>query len=290
MSKQAALIAPSKIAIIGTGLIGGSIAASFRRVFPSTHISGFAQANDASVALQLGLIDEASASVQACCADAEIVFVTCPVGAMSEVFLALAQTPDRFGVVTDCGSTKRSVIEASSLLGSAIDRFVPGHPIAGSERHGPAGASAHLFVKRNWLLSPQSPAQEQAALRLTPTLEALGSQVKRVDAQEHDALFGEISHFPHWMVFAACLGIADGPFGEAALTQSGAGLKDTTRIGASSASLWADIFVDNRDQLALSLDRFEAALKQMRGLLETGDRVALGALLERASSWRKMVT
>ena len=97
MSKQAALIAPSKIAIIGTGLIGGSIAASFRRVFPSTHISGFAQANDASVALQLGLIDEASASVQACCADAEIVFVTCPVGAMSEVFLALAQTPDRFG-------------------------------------------------------------------------------------------------------------------------------------------------------------------------------------------------
>lgn len=282
--------APAKIAVIGTGLIGGSIAASFRRVFPSTFISGYAQGNDATVAQQLGLIDEASASVEQCVSGANIVFVTCPVGAMPEVFTQLGQASESFELVTDCGSTKRSVIEAARMLGPAFDRFVPGHPIAGSELHGPAGASAHLFVKRNWLFCPQSKLQERAAEKLAPILESLGGQVKWVDAQAHDALFAEISHFPHWMVFAACLGIADGPFGSAALTQSGAGLKDTTRIGASSAALWADIFVDNRDQLTLSIERFEGALRSMRAQLECGDKAALAESIDRASSWRKMVT
>jgi prephenate dehydrogenase len=283
--------APGRIAIVGTGLIGGSIAASFRRVFPSTFIRGYSQGKDASVALQLGLLDEECESIQECVERAEIVFLCCPVGAMPAVFAEIAKSAASFQIVTDCGSTKRSIIEtARGALGSAFEKFLPGHPIAGSERHGPAGASAHLFVKRNWLLCPQSSAQEQLAGRLQPILEAMGSQVKWVDAQAHDELFAEISHFPHWMVFAACLGIANGPHGTAAMTQSGAGLKDTTRIGASSASLWADIFIDNRVPLAASLDRFDQALKEMRALLESGDKAQLSALIERASAWRKLVT
>ncbi len=294
MSPQAVaprIAAPEKIAIIGTGLIGGSIAASFRRVFTSTFISGFSEAKDASVAEQLGLLDVACTSIQECIVGADIVFLSCPVGAMPAVFAELAKSPASYHVVTDCGSTKRSVIEAARVqLGDAFDRYLPGHPIAGSERHGPAGASAHLFVKRNWLLCPQNERQKQLAQRMTPVLEALGSQVKTVDAVAHDELFAEISHFPHWMVFAACLGIAAGPHGDAAMTQSGAGLKDTTRIGASSASLWADIFIDNREPLIASLDRFDQALIEMRALLESGDKAKLTALLERASTWRKLVT
>jgi prephenate dehydrogenase len=282
---------PSKIAIIGTGLIGGSIAASFRRVFPSTLIQGYSQGKDASVAHQLGLLDEIHSTIQACVAGADIVFVACPVGAMPSVFTELARCANSFKWVTDCGSTKRSVIAAArAQLGEAFGRYIPGHPISGSERHGPAGASAHLFVKRNWLLCPQSPAQEQIASEIAPVLEALGSQVKWVDALAHDELFAEISHFPHWMVFAACLGIAEGPHGEAAMTQSGAGLKDTTRIGASSASLWADIFIDNREPLGESLARFDLALKEMRACLEAGDKAKLTALIERASTWRRLVT
>jgi prephenate dehydrogenase len=288
---EAQTYCPSKIAIIGTGLIGGSIAASFRRVFPSTLIQGYSQAKDASVAHQLGLLDEIHTTIRACVAGADIVFVACPVGAMPSVFAELASCASSFKWVTDCGSTKRSVIEAArTQLGEDFERYLPGHPIAGSERHGPAGASAHLFVKRNWLLCPQSPAQEQVAKELAPVLEALGSQVKRVDARAHDELFAEISHFPHWMVFAACLGIAEGPHGEAALTQSGAGLKDTTRIGASSASLWADIFMDNREPLGESLRRFDSALQEMRACLEAGDKTKLTALIERASTWRRLVT
>jgi prephenate dehydrogenase len=285
------VLAPGKIAIIGTGLIGGSIAASFRRVFSGTWIRGYSQANDANVALQLGLLDEACITVEACVADADIVFLACPVGAMPAMFEELALHGAKFRWLTDCGSTKRSVIAAARVhLGPVFDRYLPGHPIAGSERHGPAGASAHLFVKRNWLLCPQSPAQERVAEQIAPVLEALGSQVKWVDALSHDELFAEISHFPHWMVFAACLGIAEGPHGAAAMTQSGAGLKDTTRIGASSAALWADIFIDNREPLEASLDRFDLALKQMRTLLETGDRASLTAMIDRASTWRKLVT
>ncbi len=294
MSPQAVtprIPAPSKIAIIGTGLIGGSIAASFRRVFASTFISGFSEAKDASVAEQLGLLDEVCVSIQDCIVGADIVFLSCPVGAMPAVFKELAKNPASYRVATDCGSTKRSVIEsARAQLGDAFERFLPGHPIAGSERHGPAGASAHLFVKRNWLLCPQSEKQKQLAEHLTPVFEALGSQVKMVDALAHDELFAEISHFPHWMVFAACLGISAGPHGEAAMTQSGAGLKDTTRIGASSASLWADIFIDNREPLKASLDRFDEALIEMRALLESGDKDRLTRLIERASTWRKLVT
>jgi prephenate dehydrogenase len=283
--------APGKIAIVGTGLIGGSIAASFRRVFPATAITGYSLGKDASVAHQLGWLDEASESLRACVSGADIVFLSCPVGAMPAMFAELAQCAESYDILTDCGSTKRSVIDAAQIaLGETFNRYIPGHPIAGSERHGPAGASGHLFVKRNWLLSPQNLAQELVAKRLAPVLEALGSQVKWVDARAHDELFAEISHFPHWMVFAACLGIADGPHGDAALVQSGAGLKDTTRIGASSASLWADIFIDNREPLKASLDRFEEALAQMRTLLESGDKARLTALIERASTWRKLVT
>lgn len=283
--------APGRVAIIGTGLIGGSIAASMRRVFPSTKIAGFGHGQDASVALQLGLLDEACTSIKACVMDADLVFMACPVGAMPGVLAELAPLAHSYRWLTDCGSTKRSVIAAArATLGEAFNCYLPGHPIAGSERQGPAGASAHLFVKRNWLLSPQNEAQKAIATEITPWLEALGSQVRWVDAAEHDALFAEISHFPHWLVFAACLGIADGPHGEAAMTQSGAGLKDTTRIGASSASLWADIFVDNREPLLSSIDRYEAALAQMRILLESGDKAGLTALIERASAWRKLVT
>ena len=200
------------------------------------------------MALQLGLLDQACDSIKACVAGADLVFLCCPVGAMPAVLAELAPISSTYRYLTDCGSTKRSVIAAAKdVLGEAFKRYVPGHPIAGSERQGPAGASAHLFVKRNWLLAPQNEAQQALAREITPWLEALGSQVRWVDAAEHDALFAEISHFPHWLVFAACLGIAEGPHGVAAMTQSGAGLKDTTRIGASSASLWADIFIDNRE-------------------------------------------
>ena len=285
------VLAPHKIAIIGTGLIGGSIAATFRRVFPATKINGYAQALDASVAQQLGLLDQECRSIQDCIEGADIVFLCCPVGAMPAVFAELAKYPASYKFVTDCGSTKRSVIEAArTSLGLAFDRYLPGHPIAGSERHGPAGATAHLFVKRNWLVCPQNVAQEALARSMTPLLEALGSQVKWVDATVHDELFAEISHFPHWMVFAACLGIAEGPHGQAAMTQSGAGLKDTTRIGASSAALWADIFIDNSEPLKASLDRFDQALLEMRVALDSGDKDRLSTLLERASTWRKLVT
>jgi prephenate dehydrogenase len=280
----------TKLALLGVGLIGGSLAAALKRAGTVEEISAWAPGEDAATALSLGLVDSAPASLEEAVDGAAFVVLAAPVPAMPALFARLrpALAPD--AVVTDCGSTKRSVVEAARrMLGDAFARFVPGHPIAGSERSGPRAADANLFRQRRWLLCPVEETRREACEAVRRLLEPTGARVEAIDPLLHDRLFAEVSHWPHAVAFALSAAIADGSLAEEAITYSGAGLRDTTRIGASAPQLWAGIMLDNRDACLDSAARFRERLQEIEAALERGDREALIEVFAQASRWRERI-
>lgn len=279
-----------RVTVVGAGLIGSSVALALRRAVPGCRVVAVDPDPATRAALVPGIADHACADLAEGLREAQLVVVACPVGAMAGVFATIAEAAPGDSLVTDCGSTKSSVVRAAgAAFGAGSGRFVAGHPIAGSEGSGPGAARADLFSDRIWLLCPQGPAQERSAARLAPLLARLGAKVETMDPAEHDAMFAEFSHWPHALVYALCAGIADGPFAGGAGRFSGAGLRDTTRIGASSPDLWAGILLDNREATLASARRFRDKLDALEAALARGDREGLEMLLAGASRWRRSV-
>ena len=282
--------APRRVAVIGCGLIGGSVAAAIRQAHLAEVVVGYDAAPAARESIAPALVDVACDSIADACQGADWVVFACPVPAMAGAFAAAGPALSPQCLLTDCGSTKGSVIAAARAgLGAAFARYVPGHPIAGSERSGPGAARADLFAGRIWLLCPVVDAQRAAAATVGRWLKALGARVEEMAPDRHDALFGEFSHWPHAVAFALAAAIAGGPHADEAARFSGAGLRDTTRVAASSPELWADILLDNRDSALASAARFDAHLQGLREALARGDRDALVARLTAAAQWRRRV-
>lgn len=277
----------SKVAFLGTGLIGGSVAAALKRAGTFAEIAAWTPGDDAQVARALGHVDTASASLEDAVSDAAFILLASPVSAMPELFAQMRPFLSAAAVITDCASTKRSVVEAARThLGEAFLRFVPGHPIAGSERSGPQAANPDLFRGKRWFLCPAEATPRQHCESVRQWLEPTGANFETMDAAAHDRLFAEVSHWPHAVAFALSAGIGGGDLADAAATNSGAGLRDTTRIGASSPALWADILLDNRDACEESAARFRAALDAVENAMRAGDREALVEIFSTASRWR----
>jgi len=276
-----------KVAILGVGLIGASLAAALSRADERWHVAGYSPGDDAQVARALGHLDSACATASEAVQGAAFVVVAAPVPAMPSLFAQIRQSLEPQAVVTDCGSTKRSVIEgARAGLGDAFLRFVPGHPIAGSEHSGAQAADPDLFRGRRWLLCPVDATPAQHCEAVTRLLEPTGAKVEKLDPLLHDRIFAEVSHWPHAVAFALSAAIAGHDLAESALQYSGAGLRDTTRIGASSPTLWADILLDNRDLCLDSSQRFCDRIDELRSALRDGDRETLVRLFSDASRWR----
>lgn len=281
------MAAVRKLAILGVGLIGASLAAALRRAGTVEQIAGYSPGDDAQVARALGHLDVACGSVVEAVSGAAFVVLAAPVTAMPALFSELRAALEPQAIVTDCGSTKRSVIDAARrALGEAFVRYVPGHPIAGCERSGPAAADPDLFRGRRWLLCPLDATPQQHCEAVARLLEATGAQVSTLDAALHDRIFAEASHWPHAVAFGLSAAIAGGELAERALEFSGAGLRDTTRIGASSPTMWADILLDNREACLASAARFSACNEAIVAALEAGDRDRLVEVFSAASRWR----
>ena len=275
-----------RAAIIGTGLIGGSMAAALRARGLAAEIRGLGP--DAARACDLGLIDLACAAVADAVDGADLIVLAVPIPAMRGLFTAMRDHVGADALVIDCASTKRSTIAAAAAAGGpALARFVPSHPIAGGERHGPDAARADLFEGRLAVLSPIDGSDVALLARARALWSALGAQVVEMDAAAHDAMFAEVSHWPHAVAFALSGAIAAGPNADEALRFAGAGLRDTTRIGASSGALWADILLDNREAVLGCAEAFGRELEALASALRAGDRAALLARLEAASAWRQ---
>ena len=277
-----------RIAIVGCGLIGGSFALASKaagRVGEVVVID-----RDPSHAMRahaLGIADRVAASIGDAVRDADLVVVAVPVAQTAEVLAAIAPHLARDAIVTDVGSTKGTVIAAArAALGDAVGRFVPGHPIAGREVHGPAAAQATLFVGKRVLLTPIVENGEDTIARVEAAWRACGAHVDRLDADAHDAVLSSVSHLPHLLAYALVAQIADAADAERKFDLAGGGFRDFTRIAASSPEMWCDIALANRDALLADLDAYRERLAALHAWIAAGDGEALQAMFAKASAAR----
>jgi prephenate dehydrogenase len=275
-----------RVAFLGTGLIGGSVAAAMRQAGLARHLVGCGP--QASRAKELGLIDEAIDDPAVAVRAADLVVLAAPPSALPELFRQIEPVLEPEAVLTDVASTKSTVISAArQALGERFSRFVPAHPIAGSERHGPDAADPELFAGARCVICPQPETDSWALQQIEAMWTAMGARPYRLSAFEHDEVFAAVSHLPHLVAFALTASLGKRPDAESLLGWAGGGLRDTTRIAASSAALWADILIDNSAAVVAATDQFVEACNALRARVQAGDRTSLAEQIEEASSWRR---
>ena len=255
-----------KLAIVGTGLIGASFAKATRSRGLSNDIVGLdANADNAAAALRLGLIDRVAAAVPQ---DAAAVLLAVPVHGVADWVRRLADHP---GTLFDAGSVKAPIIDSLRGHGCGLPpRYVPCHPIAGSERSGPEAADGDLFVGRETVLTPE-PETDPEALDLVESLwRGVGADVQRMTAADHDRILAVTSHLPHLLAFAYLEQVEAGH-----LPHTGGGFDDFTRIGSAAPALWADILRLNRRPLTEALAVFKQSLERFERALAADDAQAL---------------
>jgi prephenate dehydrogenase len=275
-----------RVAIIGTGLIGGSIGYALRAL--GHDVAGFdLDAERLANAKERGAIDRAGTSIADAAEGASVAFVALPVGAIPDAVAALLDTDT--AVVTDVGSVKQPIVdEVTARCGPRAARFVGGHPMAGSEQDGIDGARADLFLGAAWVLTPTTATAEAAYTELRELLRAFEAHVVTVRPDEHDALVSFVSHVPQ-LAASTLMNVANAREEEhrALLRLAAGGFRDMTRIAASHPTIWVDILTANRDAVLAALDAYLEGLTHARSLVERSDRDALKQLLETARTARR---
>jgi prephenate dehydrogenase len=274
-----------KVAVLGVGLIGGSIGLAARRR-ADTEVCGYDPDRRVGArALELGAIDTQAADVATAVAGADIVFVAAPVAALAEtVRLALDGAPPDC-VVSDVGSTKRVVADAG-----ADERFVGGHPLAGAETSGVEHAREDLFDGATWYLTPAAGSTAGVLYeRLHRLLSSFGAQPTAIDAETHDRLMACVSHLPHVTanLLVAQAGSLLGGDESQRLPAVGPSFRDATRVAGANSAIWTDIYMSNRDALIGALDEFAQRLQGVRASLAAADAPALTDWNERARADRE---
>jgi len=277
-----------KLVVIGAGLIGGSFALALKKAKAVKHVVGVGRSRkNLAAALRLRIVDETSTDTARAVADADLVLLAIPVGQMAEVMARIAPHLPEHAVITDGGSTKQDVVAyARRFLGRHFSRFVPAHPIAGTEKNGAPAAFAELYRGRTVIITPQ-PETSTPALRLVRAAwQQCGARIVRLDAREHDAIFAAVSHLPHVLAFALVNALARRANARILLGFSGGGLRDTVRIAGSSPEMWSDICIANRDALLAALDDYEDELERVRSAIESGDGATLARMFGQARAVR----
>ena len=281
-----------KLVVVGVGLIGGSCALALRRAGAVREVVGVGrtQAN-LDVALERNIIDRACPLAGPWLrevADADVVLLAAPVAQFPGLLRALATTAGPDTVITDAGSTKQDVLAAArATLGAALPRFVPGHPIAGTEHNGAAAAFPDLFVDRSVIVTPVADTTPAAVARVTAMWTACGARVSTLDPARHDAIFAAVSHLPHVLAFALVADLAARPDAATYFEHAASGFRDFTRIAGGSPEMWRDIALANRPALLAELDAYRDTLTRARALLAASDGAGLAALFTQASTARR---
>jgi prephenate dehydrogenase len=282
----------AKLVVVGVGLIGGSCALALKRAGAVGEVVGIGRTRpNLDAALGRAAIDRACTLDDDWAretSDADVVLVATPVAQFPALFASMAGAIGPKTVVTDAGSTKQGVIAAArAAFAHALPRFVPGHPIAGTEHTGAAAAFASLFEGRNVVLTPLPETASDATERIASLWQTCGARVTTLDPARHDAVFAAVSHLPHVLAFALVAELAARPDAAAYFDHAASGFRDFTRIAAGSPEMWRDIALANRDALLAEIDRYGDALDRARALVAVGDREGLAALFREASVARR---
>ena len=275
------------VALIGVGLVGGSLGLALRERAAASEVRGVDPAPGAlEAALERGAITTPCDDLAAAVPGAEVVVVCAPVGEIPGLVRDVLAHADDRTVVTDVGSAKSEVLAA--LSPTERERFCGGHPVAGGERSGVAGARADLFEGATWFLTPTGETRPDLLERVHGMVAATGAMPVAVDAEVHDHLMALVSHLPH--VMASVLmrqAVSTAPQGREALRSAGPSFRDLTRVAGANPVLWADILLSNRDAVLAETRRHRADLAEVEAALESGDREWLEGFFGSAAEGRQ---
>ena len=279
------------IAIIGLGLIGSSIALSTKRTGAAANIVGFDKSAEVrteakQIGLPITLVDDIKLAV----VDADIVFLAVPVGVMAQVVQQIILHLKSGAILTDTGSTKRSVIDDINPLLTENIFFVPGHPLAGTEFSGPTAGFPSLFKNHYWLLIGENKTNAAISV-MTSFCEKLGAIVEVVDADYHDKILAITSHLPHLIAFTIVGTASDLEhyLKNDVIRFSASGFRDFTRIAASDPTMWRDVFLNNEEAVLEMLQRFIEDLEYVKNAIKNRQGDKLFDLFERTGEIRRSI-
>ena len=261
--------------------MGGSFALALKRAGLVKRVVGYSKSPSTTErARKLGVIDVAAESALLAVSGSDIVLISVPVSATETTLKAIRHMVEPHVLVMDVGSTKRDVVDAARrVLRERVGSFVPAHPIAGKEVSGIQNADATLYNGRQVILTPLPQTAPEMVQKATDVWSAIGAQVLKMTAENHDAAFAAVSHLPHLLAFAYFSSVVNQPAGRDFLSLAGPGFRDFTRIAASNPETWRDILVANREELLKQSTRFRQALDALEHVIREGNADALEGLI-----------
>ena len=277
-----------RLCIIGVGLIGSSLSLALKQVGAVGEVIGYGRSREnLEKGVELGVLDRFEDSVEAAARDADMIVVAVPLGAMQEIFARLAGELRTDAVITDVGSSKGSVVRAAQAeLGQRLTRFVPGHPIAGTEKSGVESGFATLYQGRRVILTPLAETDVEATARVDAMWRECGASIEYLDVAHHDKVLAATSHLPHMLAFALVHHLSNLNDHEEIFRYASGGFRDFTRIASSDPVMWRDVCIANGDALLDLIEQYQQELEQVAKAIEAGDADGLLRLFNRAKSER----
>lgn len=278
----------ARLAVIGVGLIGGSLARALRAAGEVGEVVGCGRSEQTlRRAQELGVIDRYDTDPAAAVAGADMVVLGVPMGAVRRVLQALRGRLEPEAVLTDVGSTKASVVrDAEAVFGEVPESLVPGHPIAGTERSGVEASFPELFRRRRVILTPLAHTRAGAVARVRAMWAATGADVVEMDVAHHDEILAATSHLPHMLAFGLVDTLSRWEGAGEIFEFAAGGFRDFTRIASSDPVMWRDICIANRVALLDALQRYRADLDGLIELVQRGDAAAMERLFRDAKQTR----
>lgn len=277
-----------KLAIIGVGLIGSSLSLALKQAAAVGRVSGYGRdRGNLQKGVELGVLDEFGTSIAQTVSDADMVVVAVPLGAMQDVFRELRDSVAADAVITDVGSAKASVVEAARAeLGELLPRFVPGHPIAGTEKTGVEAGFANLYQNRRVILTPVAETDIRAGERVTEMWQQCGAIVERLEVEHHDKVLAATSHLPHMLAYALVHQLSGLNDHEEIFRYAAGGFRDFTRIASSDPVMWRDVCLSNGTALVKLIEQYQHELDRIEDAIRAGDADRLLELFGKAKSER----
>jgi prephenate dehydrogenase len=277
-----------RLAVIGVGLIGGSLARALRAAGAVGEVVGCGRsAANLERAVALGVVDRATRDPADAVAGADLIFVAVPLGNMGAVFVAIREALGPGTILTDGGSVKGSVVaDARAAFGRVPSGLVPGHPIAGTECSGVEASFAGLYRGRRVILTPLAETDGKAVDQVIAMWQACGAQVTIMDVAHHDEVLAATSHLPHMLAFGLVDALARMRENDEIFRYAAGGFRDFTRIASSDPVMWRDICIANREPLGTVLERFGDELKDLADAVRRGDGTHLLEIFARGKAAR----
>lgn len=277
-----------RLAIIGVGLIGGSLARALKRANAVGEVIGCGRnLNNLQQAVELGVIDRYDTNPALAVTEADMIVVAVPLGTIASMFAAIRDNLSAQAIITDVGSAKATVVaDARQHLGNYLPRFVPGHPIAGTEKSGVAASFAELFEQHRVILTPLPETDPQAMTTVSNMWTQTGAEVIEMSVTHHDEVLAATSHLPHILAYSLVDTLAKMAERTEIFRFAAGGFRDFTRIASSDPQMWHDICLANQQAILQILDSFKTDLAQLITAIQQQDSQYIATVFSRAKSAR----